>query len=257
VGAGGLPEAQPVPVGSEAELRSELERVVAQLAPAVEWTQRVDALLRLEGLVKGGAAGFAGFSELLLALRDALTNQVRVLLCCDCGCSQGSGLLSSLRFPPTSQSHQPKPCSLPELFFFFYRQGVLRVARTHPSLQPHCLQMLERRSAVSRQACHAVATLAAACGTTFEPLAVHLLPVVFKTLAMGINVGAGQHCPTSADCLCRCVCGGEGCLLRLHCMLGMQQVLPAGHQQCAALLLLPSAVCRLSQTPPTCAHTPC
>ena len=79
VGAGGLPEAQPVAVGSEAELRSELERVVAQLAPAVEWTQRVDALLRLEGLVMGGAAGFAGFSELLLGLRDALTAQVRML----------------------------------------------------------------------------------------------------------------------------------------------------------------------------------
>ena len=60
-----------------------------------------------------------------------------------------------------------------------------------------CLQMLERRSAVSRQACHVVATLAAACGTTFEPLAMHLLPVVFKTLAMGINVGAAQG-PTSA-----------------------------------------------------------
>ncbi len=49
--------------------------------------------------------------------------------------------------------------------------------------------MLERRSAVSRQACHAVGELAAACGAGFEPLAVHLLPVVFKTLAMGIHVG--------------------------------------------------------------------
>ena len=81
----------------------------------------------------------------------------------------------------------------------------------------NALQMLERRSAVSRQACHAVATLAAACGTTFEPLAVHLLPVVFKTLAMGINVGAGQHCPTGADC---CV-GGK--------VLNMQQAPLAVH----------------------------
>ena len=48
--------------------------------------------------------------------------------------------------------------------------------------------MQERRSSVSRQACHAVGVLAAACGRSFEPLALHLLPVVFKTLAMGINV---------------------------------------------------------------------
>lgn len=51
------------------------------------------------------------------------------------------------------------------------------------------LQLQERRSAVSRQACHAVSALAQACGTTFEPLAVHLLPTLFKTLAMGIQVG--------------------------------------------------------------------
>lgn len=49
--------------------------------------------------------------------------------------------------------------------------------------------MQERRSAVSRQACHAVGELAAACGPAFEPLAAHLLPVVFKALAMGIQVG--------------------------------------------------------------------
>lgn len=58
-----------------------------------------------------------------------------------------------------------------------------------PSLHPDIpAQMQERRSAVSRQACHAVGELAAACGPAFEPLAVHLLPVVFKTLGMGINV---------------------------------------------------------------------
>lgn len=64
-------------VGCEAELRAELERVVAQLGPAMEWTLRVDALLRLEGLVKGGAPRFAAFPELLAALvRDALAAQV-------------------------------------------------------------------------------------------------------------------------------------------------------------------------------------
>ena len=77
----------------------------------------------------------------------------------------------------------------------------LAAARPQP---PHALapllhpQMQERRSAVSRQACHAVGELAAACGPSFEPLAVHLLPIVFKTLAMGIQVGctpAGRRLP--------------------------------------------------------------
>lgn len=121
--ATGLPEALPVSVACEADLRVELERLTTQLVPAVDWTQRVDALLRLEGLILGGATNFAAFPELLLGTRDALSSQ-----------------------------------------------------------------MQERRSAVSRQACHAVAVLAAACGHDFEPLAVHLLPVVFKTLAMGIQV---------------------------------------------------------------------
>ncbi|KAL4420688.1 hypothetical protein ABPG75_010344 [Micractinium tetrahymenae] len=121
---GALPRAAPLAVGTEAELRSELERVAAQLAPAVEWTARVDALLRLEGLVKGGAASWPAFPDLLAALlRDPLAAQLQ-----------------------------------------------------------------ERRSAVSRQACHAVTLLAQACGPAFEPLAMHLLPVLFRTLAMGIQV---------------------------------------------------------------------
>ncbi len=64
-------------VGSEAELRGELEHVAAQLAPTVEWTARVDALLRIEGLVKGGAASWPAFPELLtVLLRDPLAAQV-------------------------------------------------------------------------------------------------------------------------------------------------------------------------------------
>ncbi|PSC71695.1 CLIP-associated -like isoform A [Micractinium conductrix] len=123
-GVGALPEAAPFVVGSQAELRAELERVAAQLSPSTEWTLRVDALLRLEGLVKGGAAELPAFADLVsMLLRDALATQLQ-----------------------------------------------------------------ERRSAVSRQACHAVGMLAAACGHAFEPLAMHLLPLLFKTLAMGINV---------------------------------------------------------------------
>jgi hypothetical protein len=118
--------AEPVLVGCEADLRCEVDRLLHLLAPAVEWTQRTEALLRLERLALGDAPSFAAFPELLLGLRDALA-----------------------------------------------------------------AQMQERRSAVSRQACRTVAALATASGPGFEPLAVHLLPVVFKALAMGIQVGAG------------------------------------------------------------------
>lgn len=124
--AAGPAAAEAVLVGCEAELRGEVDHLQALLAPAVDWTHRTEALLRLEGLALGDAPSLPAFPELLLSLRDALA-----------------------------------------------------------------AQMQERRSAVSRQACRTVAALAAACGPGFEPLAVHLLPMVFKALAMGIQVGAG------------------------------------------------------------------
>lgn len=37
-----------------------------------------------------------------------------------------------------------------------------------------------------------MSALAQACGSAFEPLALHLLPALFKTLAMGIHVGGQQ-----------------------------------------------------------------
>ena len=69
-------------VGSEGELRGELERAAGLLAPAVDWTQRVDALLRLESLAKGGASSFHAFPELLLGLlREPLAAQVWLQPC--------------------------------------------------------------------------------------------------------------------------------------------------------------------------------
>ena len=50
------------------------------------------------------------------------------------------------------------------------------------------VQVLERRSAVSRQACHIVTVLAEACGEKLEPLALQLLPALLKAIAMGIQV---------------------------------------------------------------------
>ncbi len=46
---------------------------------------------------------------------------------------------------------------------------------------------------MSRQACHVVSVLAEACGDRMEPLAVQLLPVLLKAVAMGIQVGPALH----------------------------------------------------------------
>lgn len=77
-GTGELPRAEPVAVLSEEQLRQELEAVASSLVPSAEWTHRVEALLRLEGLVLGGAAQYANFAEGMTALvREPLVSQVR------------------------------------------------------------------------------------------------------------------------------------------------------------------------------------
>lgn len=73
---GSLPLAHAVRVASEGQLRDEIESIAAKLQPIVDWNQRVDALLRLEGLVLGGAGDFASFAECLIAVRDSLICQV-------------------------------------------------------------------------------------------------------------------------------------------------------------------------------------
>eukprot|EP00775_Hariotina_reticulata_P009313 gene9313-9478_t len=78
---GVLPQAEPLYVSTERELRSELERIMDTLskgAAAVDWEKRVAALLRLEGLVKGGAAGNfeVCFLEHLRQLRDPILEQM-------------------------------------------------------------------------------------------------------------------------------------------------------------------------------------
>ena len=120
---GELPAAVPRHIATDEELAAELGEVTVGLSAAAEWTTRVDALLRLQGLVLGSAAQRPALPDLLLPLRDALAAQLQ-----------------------------------------------------------------ERRSAVSRQACHAVGLLAAATGDRFEPLALALLPALLRALAMGIQV---------------------------------------------------------------------
>jgi hypothetical protein len=41
-----------------------------------DWTRRIEALVRLEGLAKGGAAAFDGFFDALRLLKDQLTDQL-------------------------------------------------------------------------------------------------------------------------------------------------------------------------------------
>ena len=74
---GVLPEAQALCVHSERELLRELDQIQGILAGgAGDWDKRVAAIVRLEGLVKGGAAGFEGFNEALKALASPLVDQL-------------------------------------------------------------------------------------------------------------------------------------------------------------------------------------
>lgn len=159
---GELPVAPIVQISSERQLSDEFQTIIAGLELNLEWDQRVTAMLRLEGLVKGGAADLPAFTELL------------------------------------------------------------------PSMQP-CLaaQLQDRRSAISRQACHLISILVQACGPRAEPLAVALLPVVFKAQGMSIQIVTEasdaclrtiiQHCPSSRflPTLCSTVKTSKNVKLRL------------------------------------------
>jgi len=135
---GALPVAAELRPASEAALQQELSRVEAALAPGAEWKDRVGGLLRLGGLVLGGAcADHSAFPDLLLPLRVALEQQLH-----------------------------------------------------------------ERRSAVSRQACHVVTVLAETLGPRFEPMAAALMPALFKAQAMCITV-VGEAADASARALIR------------------------------------------------------
>lgn len=139
---GELPVALPVEVASEAALVDELSKIKASLGPKVEWSDRVHALVRLEGLVLGGAADSHGaFPHLILPLRSPLEEQLQ-----------------------------------------------------------------DRRSAVSRQACHVVNVLVQACGVHFEPLAVALMPALFKAQAMAITIvtQAADECALALIRYCPC-----------------------------------------------------
>ena len=120
---GELPEAPTIPVTSERQLYDEIPKIVDGLELSVEWDQRVKTMLRLEGLINGGAPDFPGFAELL--------NSVQI---------------------------------------------------------PLSAQLQDRRSAISRQACHVISLIVQTWGPRAEPFAAALHPIIFKAQSMSIQI---------------------------------------------------------------------
>ncbi|KAK9835750.1 hypothetical protein WJX74_007289 [Apatococcus lobatus] len=73
---GDLPAVLPVAIGSEHDLKIALEKIAGQLDAQSDWTKRIASLQRFEGLVKGGAAMFPGFLDLLQRMREPLILQL-------------------------------------------------------------------------------------------------------------------------------------------------------------------------------------
>eukprot|EP00878_Enallax_costatus_P031208 GHUV01034104.1.p1 GENE.GHUV01034104.1~~GHUV01034104.1.p1 ORF type:complete len:529 (+),score=166.68 GHUV01034104.1:627-2213(+) len=78
---GALPPAQPLVVSSERELRAEMDKILGLLskgAAVVDWEKRVATMVRLEGLVIGGAVGSheACFLDYLRQLKDPILEQI-------------------------------------------------------------------------------------------------------------------------------------------------------------------------------------
>ncbi|XP_031483143.1 CLIP-associated protein isoform X1 [Nymphaea colorata] len=67
---------EPVKVFSEKELIREIEKIGATLVPEQDWSVRIAAMQRLEGLVFGGAAEYASFQSLLKQLVGPLSGQL-------------------------------------------------------------------------------------------------------------------------------------------------------------------------------------
>ncbi|KAK9862360.1 hypothetical protein WJX84_010387 [Apatococcus fuscideae] len=63
-------------IGSEHELRATLDTIAGQLDAQSDWNKRIAALQRFEALVKGGAAMFPGFLEMLQRMREPLILQL-------------------------------------------------------------------------------------------------------------------------------------------------------------------------------------
>eukprot|EP00803_Ostreobium_quekettii_P000644 evm.model.scf_83.8 EVM.evm.TU.scf_83.8 scf_83:153419-159961(+) len=166
------PSVPVVHVQSEKELKNELDKILTDLGASIDWNKRLNALLRLEGMLSGSAPSFPSCAELLRPVKDPLTAQIN-----------------------------------------------------------------DRRSAVSRQACHVLGVMAASLGSRFELLAVHFLPVLFKVLIITIQVMAEAadvavqtilyNCQMgrAAQKVCQAVTSDRNAKLRQHCTKYLLQVL--------------------------------
>ncbi|CAL4885997.1 unnamed protein product [Urochloa decumbens] len=67
---------EPIKVFSEKDLLREIEKVVSTLQPDNEWSIRITAMQRVEGLVLGGAADYSAFPTLLKQLVTPLITQL-------------------------------------------------------------------------------------------------------------------------------------------------------------------------------------
>ena len=138
-----------VVVTSERQLPEEFRTISDGLEEKLPWEQRLTSLLRLEGLIKGGAAAFPSFVEML------------------------------------------------------------------PSLNiPLSVQLQDRRSSISRQACHVISVLLNTFGAQIEPTAAYLQPIVFKAQGMSITIVT-----EASDACCRTIiqCCPSSRLLPLLC----------------------------------------
>lgn len=67
---------EPIKVYSEKDLTKELDRISSMLTPEQDWSVRMAAMQRIEGLVNGGAAEYACFPSLLKTLINPLSLQL-------------------------------------------------------------------------------------------------------------------------------------------------------------------------------------
>ncbi|PKA56536.1 CLIP-associated protein [Apostasia shenzhenica] len=67
---------EPVKVYSEKELIREFEKIASTLVPEKDWSLRISAMQRIEGLVYGGAADYPSFPLLLKQLVPSLSTQL-------------------------------------------------------------------------------------------------------------------------------------------------------------------------------------
>ncbi|CAH8357106.1 unnamed protein product [Eruca vesicaria subsp. sativa] len=67
---------EPITVYSEKELIREFEKVASTLVPEKDWSMRISAMRRVEGLVAGGATDYSCFRGLLKQLVGPLTTQL-------------------------------------------------------------------------------------------------------------------------------------------------------------------------------------